>query len=586
MNDSDKILKSLPKEVFEYISTDNRGGKVVGDKKIEKILHSGHSKKNNQLLNDWTLLVNMDKVSKFNLDALFEKLKKTEKFVILALSPESFNQLDLGKYLVIYDFFMCYKYFYKDEFVVVIFEKYHYDSLNLDNKYFFKYNKEADRQSCPKDFDRFLHIIVSNNYELESLQAKSKFYSVQLVLKLRDSLSRRHGYKTISKILYKLLKGMIKLVKVVRSILKLPSILKGKINDLFLKRRVNNLKNFIEIGDLIVIYAGVRFVDNEGQRSVRLAQEFVKKGRKVLYIYWDYSPKEWNIYGKVSENLYLIPRSQFLKLFKLTKNSFTKKKDSTLLIHVSDMEIAKLLPEFTSMGFYTVYDILDDWSEFAKRGQATWYEEDVENFILRNVYKRYAVSQGLIAKHSKYDIEFLPNGFTAQQLTDSPKVDLEKGKINLGYFGHLTKEWFDWNLVLAVANKYPDVFIHVIGYGFPEGLQLPDNVKYYGKLLPSQLSGYTKNWDVCLIPFQDIELSKSVNPIKVYEYLYLGKPVVVTGIPGLDKFPYVYFSANDVDSFMKAVHKAMDNKVDYEKVSNFLKKNRWEDRAEIILSRK
>jgi glycosyltransferase involved in cell wall biosynthesis len=250
------------------------------------------------------------------------------------------------------------------------------------------------------------------------------------------------------------------------------------------------------------------------------------------------------------------------------------------------MEIAKLLPEFISMGFYTVYDILDDWSEFAKRGQATWYDADVENFILRNVYKRYAVSQGLIAKHSKYDIEFLPNGFTAEQLTDSPKVDLVRGKINLGYFGHLTKEWFDWNLILAVAKKYPDIFIHIIGYSFPEGMELPDNVKYYGKLLPSQLSGYTKNWDVCLIPFQDIELSKSVNPIKVYEYLYLGKPVVVTGIPGLDKFPYVYFSANDVESFMNAVKKAIDNKVDYEKVTDFLKKNRWEDRAEIILARK
>lgn len=587
MSDLDKILEDLPQEILSYIYMHIEKGFVFGSKISKGSLKKRYfSEVKSNTHQNWNIYF-VDKLDadKFNINLFFNNLSNIERFALLVVPKTTLIKKKIEGLLIVSNFFLSYS-STKQDYIIWVYEKYRNNPLENENKYLFKYNSKEEIKTLSQDFDKYIPIAISNNWELSKMEEEYNSASVQLALKIRRYINKNSRNRFIGKILLKLIKLGISFLKLIKNLTKLPSTIRGNINELLIRRRVDNVKEFISSGELIVLYAGVQFVNNEGQRSVRLAQEFVKKEKKVLYVYWDYSPKEWNLYGKVNDYLYVIPRSQFLKMFVFLRETFAKQRKPILLIHVSDMEVAKLLPEFTSMGFYTIYDILDDWSEFAKRGQASWYDNDVENFILRNVYKRYAVSLGLITKHSKYEIELLSNGFSATQLTDSPKVNLTKGKINLGYFGHLTKEWFDWNLILNVAKKHPEIVIHVIGYGFPDGLELPKNIKFYGKLLPNQLSGYTKNWDVCLIPFQDIELSKSVNPIKVYEYLYLGKPVVVTGIPGLDKFPYVYFSSNDVDSFMNAVHKAMDNKVDYDKVTDFLKKNRWEDRAEIILARK
>jgi hypothetical protein len=42
-----------------------------------------------------------------------------------------------------------------------------------------------------------------------------------------------------------------------------------------------------------------------------------------------------------------------------------------------------------------------------------------------------------------------------------------------------------------------------------------------------------------MIPFRTMKLSEAVDPIKIYEYLYFGLPVIVKGIPHLKDLPGV-----------------------------------------------
>ena len=48
---------------------------------------------------------------------------------------------------------------------------------------------------------------------------------------------------------------------------------------------------------------------------------------------------------------------------------------------------------------------------------------------------------------------------------------------------------------------------------------------------PEALAGYLAGFDVCIMPFRDLPITRSMNPVKIYEYLAAGKPVVVPDLP-------------------------------------------------------
>jgi hypothetical protein len=91
--------------------------------------------------------------------------------------------------------------------------------------------------------------------------------------------------------------------------------------------------------------------------------------------------------------------------------------------------------------------------------------------------------------------------------------------------------------------------VHLIGYGEPnlqkKLAKYSDRVKFYGKIQPSELYKYVKNWDAAMIWFRSGKLSDAVDPIKIYEYLYFGLPTIVKGINHLKGFPLTYVVANE-----------------------------------------
>lgn len=97
-------------------------------------------------------------------------------------------------------------------------------------------------------------------------------------------------------------------------------------------------------------------------------------------------------------------------------------------------------------------------------------------------------------------------------------------------------EWFDDELVVSIAEHNRDWDIVLIGpehVKFQRLKSLP-NVKFLGAKPQSLLPAYLSLADVGIIPFKINELTKSVNPLKLYEYLAAGKPVVSTPLPDVE----------------------------------------------------
>jgi glycosyltransferase involved in cell wall biosynthesis len=100
-----------------------------------------------------------------------------------------------------------------------------------------------------------------------------------------------------------------------------------------------------------------------------------------------------------------------------------------------------------------------------------------------------------------------------------------------GLFGYLSEAWFDWDPDVAGCPRAPTWRIYLIGYGGNGRHRLPDNVTLLGRVDPRHLSAHAAHWDVGIIPFKPSTLAADADPIKAYEYLAMGLPVVSTGCP-------------------------------------------------------
>jgi glycosyltransferase involved in cell wall biosynthesis len=97
---------------------------------------------------------------------------------------------------------------------------------------------------------------------------------------------------------------------------------------------------------------------------------------------------------------------------------------------------------------------------------------------------------------------------------------------------------------------------------------------------------YICDFDVCLMPFNRSEIGKGMLPLKMFEYLALGKPVVATSSEVLKQFEEVLYLANDEDSFLKHIENAItDNNREHSKLRRACAfKYSWENRVNEYLS--
>jgi glycosyltransferase involved in cell wall biosynthesis len=239
-------------------------------------------------------------------------------------------------------------------------------------------------------------------------------------------------------------------------------------------------------------------------------------------------------------------------------------------------------------GYHIHYDIMDDWEEFQRVGEAPWYSASVEREMVVLSDTVTAVSDQLAQKFARFrsDIVVVRNGYDPAALGCrqfvAARSPLERPKV-VGYFGHLSDAWFDWETVLQTARKLPDVEFELIGYGLSDRsrARLGDfrNIRFAGLVAQNDLHRYARKWWAGMIPFRPSALSAAVDPLKIYEYLHFGLPTVVTGVSGIAAYPLVRF-AKDPGGFLSALDQVQDRPGEpiLSEVADFLRTCVWEQR--------
>ncbi|GGC71305.1 glycosyl transferase [Pedobacter quisquiliarum] len=101
----------------------------------------------------------------------------------------------------------------------------------------------------------------------------------------------------------------------------------------------------------------------------------------------------------------------------------------------------------------------------------------------------------------------------------------------IGYLGTIERR-INFELITEVIMLNPDksfVFAGPVSEGFvPEELYKLQNVRFLGTISHQDVEQMISSFDVAIIPFKKDDVSKTIFPIKLFEYLSAGKPVVAT----------------------------------------------------------
>jgi glycosyltransferase involved in cell wall biosynthesis len=336
----------------------------------------------------------------------------------------------------------------------------------------------------------------------------------------------------------------------------------------------------------VVIISGTKYLQDEGQTPVNYAREFAAMGKNVIYIYWRWGSEPASKQDYLYDNIFLLPLDQtqcFARIFK-TFNSA----ESILINGLPAPQTNVLQSSAKGACWKTVYLALDDWGAFQDIGVVKWYSKDYEKFVINNSGTIISINDFLASKLKELgasSVKIVPNGLKLGVEQVREKIKLERGQVTVGYFGYLEKGWFDWDLIKLLATRNPKWMIYIIGYPAILPDDLKSNVKFLGKIPQNLLASYAVNWDVGIVPFKPGAVSDGADPIKTYEYLAMGLPVVVSGVNPPVGGENLVARADNVAGFEEAIRQTLSENDGYIKNQrrNFAFSCSWNQRASSIL---
>lgn len=159
----------------------------------------------------------------------------------------------------------------------------------------------------------------------------------------------------------------------------------------------------------------------------------------------------------------------------------------------------------------------------------------------------------------------------------------------IGYLGSIERR-IDFDLMKIVIDNNPDksfVFAGPVIYEhIPEWFLNSPGVHICGQIPYEETPQIFKGFDVAIIPFKKDDISDTVFPLKLFEYLGAGLPVVVTDFNN-DLKDYTYNTVSfcsDADEFTAALNNilANDNVAKRDERILIAKQNTWEIRTNEI----
>lgn len=226
-----------------------------------------------------------------------------------------------------------------------------------------------------------------------------------------------------------------------------------------------------------------------------------------------------------------------------------------------------------------VYDIVDSYSHINKKENEQITKQI--SYLLKKSDYIFSISNTLKEKFStltKKPIAVVPQGFDEEAFKQlaSEKITLDRNKVNIGFVGQIN-ERLDFNLInKLITDNQQWNFIFVGPKKKNDSMFSNKNTNQNKQLIKSKncfwieqqkrenIPQIIKQFDIAIIPYDmSLEFNRYCYPMKLFEYIYMSKPVVSTPIKELvsnKNLTNIVFTGNNSHDWQKIINKILKEK--------------------------
>lgn len=159
----------------------------------------------------------------------------------------------------------------------------------------------------------------------------------------------------------------------------------------------------------------------------------------------------------------------------------------------------------------------------------------------------------------------------------------------IGYFGAIDPHKLDCCFLEKVADLAPDFSFVYVGKYSPDFKSLLEkkNIWLLGIKDYNEIPYYGQQFDVAIIPWRKSPWTQAANPIKLKEYLALGKPIVsTTAFSEIYNYKEYIYMADEPEEFFREIKHALadDNTEQKIRRQNLVRNSSWKNKAQVALS--
>jgi glycosyltransferase involved in cell wall biosynthesis len=235
-----------------------------------------------------------------------------------------------------------------------------------------------------------------------------------------------------------------------------------------------------------------------------------------------------------------------------------------------------------------IYERTDRWEEFpeANAEQIRVYDRLMKSRADATLYAATILfeEEGATCRHAAYvdhGVDF--ETFAAADSLACPEDVAALPHPRVGFVGGIDDHTFDPSLFLEVARTLKDFQFFLVGAcSLPQGWCDLPNVHLLGKRPYEQVPAYMAAADVLIMPWRQNEWIRACNPVKLKEYLAVGRPIVTTWFEELRRYEGYVNVAKGPGEFARAIRAAAGQERDSQRLRARVRADTWHDKADAV----